>query len=107
MIQSEPIQEGQILTGALFHEPMRVETVRPNGPDNWVVGLVGVKSEQFRKVTLSRTELDQLTILDQATTYQGDGQLKRSTITVTSKGWSECNGLSGIILAKTFNRSIN
>ena len=49
MGQSEPMHEGQILTGALFHEPIRVETIRSNGPDSWVVGLVGTKSERFRK----------------------------------------------------------
>ena len=26
-----PIRDGQILTGPLFNEPMRVETVRSNG----------------------------------------------------------------------------
>jgi len=35
------IQPGQVLKGTLFNEPMRVETVRPNGPDTWTVGLVG------------------------------------------------------------------
>ena len=41
-----PIHEGQVLTGSLFSEPMRVETVRSNGADTRVVGL----SEQFRRV---------------------------------------------------------
>lgn len=38
------VQPGQILTGSLFNEPMRVETVAPNGPDSWVLGLVGTQS---------------------------------------------------------------
>jgi hypothetical protein len=55
---------GQMLTGPQFSEPMRVETVQPNGTASWVVGLVGVQSERFRKVTLSAGDLAQLTILD-------------------------------------------
>ena len=45
-----PLSPGQVLTGSLFSEPMRVETVVPNGPASWVVGLVGTQSERFRKV---------------------------------------------------------
>jgi len=44
----QAIKEGQILTGPLFSEPMRVETVRPNGPDIWVAGLVGLHSKRVR-----------------------------------------------------------
>lgn len=33
-----PLKEGQILTGSLFSEPMRVETVRAGGPETWIVG---------------------------------------------------------------------
>lgn len=77
MTESQPIREGQVVTGSLFHEPMRVETVRPNGPDCWVVGLVGTKSQQFRKVTLSHDDLATLTVLESAATYDGDAQLLR------------------------------
>ena len=45
------IREGQVLTGPLFNEPMRVETVRPNGPDSVEAGLVGQRTERFRRVT--------------------------------------------------------
>ena len=38
------IQEGQTLVGPLFAEPMRVETVRPQGAGAWQVGLVGTRS---------------------------------------------------------------
>jgi len=69
--------EGQILTGPLFNEPMRVETVRPQGPDTWVVGLVGLRSERFRKVTLSAADPDRLPILDERHSYDGDGRLLR------------------------------
>lgn len=33
MNENQPIEEGQILIGSLFNEPMRVETVRSAGPD--------------------------------------------------------------------------
>ncbi len=61
---SSTINPGQILTGPLFNEPMRVETVHANSTASWVVGLVGTQSERFRKVTLSAQDLERLTILD-------------------------------------------
>ena len=66
MTSETAIQEGQILAGPLFAEPMRVETVRPNGPDAWVAGLVGLRSEQFRRVTLTSGDISNLTIADTA-----------------------------------------
>ena len=72
-----PISAGQILTGSLFSEPMRVETVQANGPASWVVGLVGMQSERFRKVTLTATDLERLAILDVRHSYNGDGRLLR------------------------------
>lgn len=68
---------GQILTGALFSEPMRVETVQANGPASWVVGLVGTQSERFRRVALSGEEIERLTILDPRHSFDGDGLLLR------------------------------
>ncbi len=68
---------GQLLTGALFNEPMRVETVQPNGPASWFVGLVGTQSERFRKVTLTAADLAQLTVLDTRHLFDGDGRLLR------------------------------
>lgn len=72
-----PISAGQILTGPLFNEPMRVETVQANGPASWVVGLVGTHSERFRKVTLTADELNRLTVLDARHSFDGDGRLLR------------------------------
>ncbi len=71
------IGEGQILTGSLFSEPMRVETVRSDGPNGWTLGLVGTRSEQFRKVAITVSDLATLTILDTTATFQGDGKLLR------------------------------
>ena len=56
---------------------MRVETVRPSGPDAWVTGLVGLRSEQFRRVTLTSGDISNLTIADTALSYDGDGRLLR------------------------------
>jgi superfamily II DNA or RNA helicase len=72
-----PLTPGQILTGAIFNEPMRVETIRDYGSDTWVIGLVGTHTERFRNVTLSSRDLDNLTILDTTATYDGDGILLR------------------------------
>ena len=80
------LREGQMLIGPHFCEPMRVQTVRAlpasaeqagNGPDTWVVGLVGTKSQYFCRVTLTRRDLESLTILDVRHTYDGDGRLLR------------------------------
>jgi superfamily II DNA or RNA helicase len=72
-----PLREGQVLTGALFNEPVRVETVQANGPDTWVVGLVGLQTERFRRVTLTPPDLAGLTVLESSPTYDGDGTLLR------------------------------
>src|SRR2546426_2293600 len=71
------ITAGQILTGWLFSDPMRVETVRANGPASWVVGMVGMQSERFRTVSLTATDLELLKIIDPRHSYNGDGRLLR------------------------------
>src|SRR5579885_1729301 len=82
----QPLREGQILTGPLFNEPMRVETVRSNGPDTWIAGLVGAQSERYRKVTLTSQDLEKLVILDTAYGFDGDGRLLRLGIQAYSLG---------------------
>ena len=77
MTVEAPIREGQVLTGPLFSEPMQVETVRSNGPGVWVAGLVGQRSEQFRRVTLTSDDIVNLTITDSALSYDGDGRILR------------------------------
>lgn len=72
-----PLRAGYIVTGAHFSEPMRVETVQPNGPASWIVGMVGAQSERFRRVTLSTAEIEHLTILDARQSFDGDGRLLR------------------------------
>jgi len=75
MANNTCIREGQIVTGPLFDEPMRVETCRAEGSATWVVGLVGLRTQRFRKVTLTETDIESLTILDSAFSYRGDGAL--------------------------------
>jgi len=71
------LNEGVIISGPLFNEPMRVETVRPAGEGRWSLGLVGIQTEVFRKVTLTRQDIGKLTLLDTKLTFQGEGQLLR------------------------------
>ena len=77
MPQPSPLAAGQILTGALFSEPMRVETVRPGGRDTWIAGLVGLNTERYRKLILSESEIAALKVLDTAASFAGDANLLR------------------------------
>lgn len=86
MSDNQVLREGQILTGPLFSEPMRLETVRSGGPDTWVAGLVGVQTERFRKVTLTSRDLQGLSILDARHSYDGDGRLLRLGLQAYSLG---------------------
>ncbi len=63
MNEKKVLREGHILTGSLFSESMRVESVRANGPDTWLVGLVGTQTERFRRVTLTARDLESRAIL--------------------------------------------
>ena len=80
------IREGQVLTGPLFNEPMRVETVRSNGPDSVEAGLVGQQTERFRRVTLTSTDLANLSIADATWPYDGDGSLLKLGLQAYSLG---------------------
>jgi superfamily II DNA or RNA helicase len=84
--QQIALREGQILIGTLFSEPMRVETVRHHENGACVLGLVGTQTEQFRKVTLTPEDLQNLTVLDSEYTYGGDGHLLRLGIQAYSLG---------------------
>ena len=80
------VKVGQIVRGSLFNEPMRVEIVQPSGDGTWVLGLVGIRSERFRKVTLTSADLDSLSILEPELTFGGDGALLRLGIQAYSLG---------------------
>ena len=83
---SNQIREGCIIVGSLFNEPMRVETVRAGGNSTWTVGLVGMQSERFRKVTLTAGDIHSLTIMDSDFSYDGDGHLLRLGLQAYSLG---------------------
>src|SRR5215472_13512655 len=85
-VQTLPLVEGQVVIGSLFSEPMRVETGRESGPGRWVVGLSGVNTERFRKVTLTTADLQQLQIQKPQFTYDGDGQVLRIGVQAYSLG---------------------
>ena len=74
------------MTGPQFSEPMRVETVRRNGANTWNVGLVGVRSEQFRRVSLTHDDILDLTIADPSLPYDGDAQALRLGLQAHSLG---------------------
>ena len=83
---SSQLREGCVIIGSLFNEPMRVETVRAGGDGTWTVGLVGIRSERFRKVTLTDSDISTLTVLDSAFSYDGDGHLLRLGLQAYSLG---------------------
>src|ERR1019366_2057459 len=86
MAHDSPIQPGQLLIGSLFSEPMRVVTVSSIGSDTWSVGLVGLQTERFRPVTLSRTDIHNLKIQDTVCSYSGDCNLLRLGLQAYSLG---------------------
>jgi len=83
---SDPLEPGQVIIGHLFNEPMQVETIRQNGVDSWMVGLVGLQSEQFRRVTLTQTDIANLKVLESAFSYNGDGRILRLGLQAYSLG---------------------
>src|SRR2546423_14985118 len=85
-IRPSPLLEGQVVTGTLFSEPMRVETIRESGSGTWVVGLCGLTTERFRKVTLTSADLQQLQVQKPHFTYDGDGQVLRIGLQAYSLG---------------------
>ena len=70
-------EEGQVLTGPQFSEPVRVETVRADGANSWVLGVVGTKSERFRRVVLTAADLAQITSQSATLAFDGDPALLR------------------------------
>ena len=71
------IREGQLLIGPQFPEPMRVETVRSNGPGSIEAGLVGQRTERFQRVTLTPEDITNLEIADPTLSFDGDANLLR------------------------------
>lgn len=80
------LEPGQILEGDLFSEPMRVETVTPDGPNAWNLGLSGLQTEKFRRVRLSNQDLSKLRIRSTRPTFDGDGDHLRLGLQAYSLG---------------------
>jgi hypothetical protein len=70
-------EEGQILTGPQFSKPVRVETVRSDVPGSWVLGVIGTKTERFRRVTLTEADLAQIAIQSATLAFDGDPNFLR------------------------------
>src|SRR5579883_898641 len=56
---------------------MRVVTVAPVNSDTWELGLVGIHTNIFRSVRLSRVEIESLKVERGAVSYSGDCELLR------------------------------
>ena len=80
------ITEGQILTGVMFNEPMRVVITRQSGPGAVIAGLVGQNSGQFREVTLTAGDIASLNTIDPNASYDGDGELLKLALQAYSLG---------------------
>ena len=80
------ILQDQIITGPLFNEPMRVVIVRPNGPDSVEAGLEGMETSNFRRVTLTSSDIASLKITEPHPTFEGDGNLLRLGLQAYSMG---------------------
>ena len=86
MATETEILQDQIITGPLFNEPMRVVIVRPNGPDSVEAGLEGLETSNFRRVTLTSSDIASLKITEPHPTFEGDGNLLRLGLQAYSMG---------------------
>ncbi len=75
--EHNPVKPGEILSGSLFNEPMRVITINPVGADSWELGLVGLNTQLFRSVPLTQEQIATLRRQDAAHSYGGDCDLVR------------------------------
>lgn len=73
-VDLEP-RPGQVLEGPEFPEPMRIETVRALAPGNWELGLVGTRSDRFRRVNLTTEQFRNLMVIQPEGSFDGDGRL--------------------------------
>lgn len=82
----QPVTAGEVLSGSLFSEPMRVVTVAPVAADTWELGLVGVKTQVFRSASLTSAEIRTLKVQDAVRSYAGDCELLRLGLQAYSLG---------------------
>jgi superfamily II DNA or RNA helicase len=81
-----PLVEGQVVTGSLFNEPVKVETISPAGNGTWVIGFSGLQTEKFRKVTLTLEDIGRLKVYQPSFTYTGDGSVLKIGLQAYSLG---------------------
>ncbi len=86
MNRDADLRPGRLLTGPHFSEPMRIVTVTPTGPGRWSLGLVGTRTERFRTVTLTESDLDGLIVLGGNNSFDGDARLLRLGLQAYSLG---------------------
>jgi superfamily II DNA or RNA helicase len=86
MAEEGELSPGHVLSGPQFDEPMRIETVSQIKAGTWSVGLVGINSERFRKVTLTQEQLGALTIVSKTLTYTGDANLVKLGLQAAALG---------------------
>lgn len=68
---------GQMISGPLFSEPMRIESVSNHVASMVTLGLVGVHTEHFRRVTLTEADLLSLQVYSSLYSFTGNGALLR------------------------------
>lgn len=69
-----PVAEGQVLTGAQFAEPVRVETIKQVSPGAWEIGVSGLNTQKFRKVTLSAEDFKGISASMPTSAYTSKGE---------------------------------
>jgi predicted nucleotidyltransferase len=78
------LREGQIVVGPQFSEPMVAETLRADGVDTWVVGLVGVSIDgrevqrvRFRTRVEGERGHDSTTSSARVCSFEGDEMMRQ------------------------------
>jgi hypothetical protein len=84
--EQQPVTAGEVLSGSLFSEPMRVVTVSAVASDTWELGLVGVQTQIFRSVPLTTAEIRTLKVQNSLRSYAGDCELLRLGLQAYSLG---------------------
>jgi len=86
MVSASELCEGQVLQGPFFGEPVRVVVARHQADGVCQLGVVGLRSERFRNVTLTDADIEKITVTDPTARFDGDGHLLRLALTAYSLG---------------------
>jgi hypothetical protein len=84
--EQQPVTAGEVLSGSLFNEPMRVVTVSFVASGTWELGLVGIQTQVFRSVPLTTAEIRTLKVQNSIRSYAGDCELLRLGLQAYSLG---------------------